>query len=55
MLSNYEVLQHITATKERYIAAHLSSSAAAAMKAENLETVMREAGVLPLGLYIYNG
>ncbi|TGZ78442.1 hypothetical protein EX30DRAFT_322428 [Ascodesmis nigricans] len=42
MLSNYEVLQHIIATKERYAAAHLASSAAAAMKAENLETVMRE-------------
>lgn len=36
MLSNTEVLAHLTATKQRYTASH------APMKCENLETVLKE-------------
>ncbi|KAL7272496.1 hypothetical protein RUND412_004683 [Rhizina undulata] len=41
-LSNHEVLEHITAMKKRYTAAHEATGAAATMKSENLETVMKE-------------
>ncbi|KAI5778162.1 RNA polymerase II [Geopyxis carbonaria] len=41
-LSNFEVLAHINETKARYAAEHLRTSSGAAMKAENLETVLKE-------------
>lgn len=42
MLSNHEVLTHITAMKARYTDQHLRHGGTHAMKAENLETVMKE-------------
>ncbi|KAI5849799.1 RNA polymerase Rpb4-domain-containing protein [Tricharina praecox] len=42
MLSNHEVLVHITAMKARYTEIHHRVGGAHAMKAENLETVMKE-------------
>jgi len=42
MLSNHEVLVHITAMKARYTELHLRVGGAHTMKAENLETVMKE-------------
>jgi hypothetical protein len=42
MLSNHEVLTHITAMKARYTALHQRVGGAHAMKSENLETVMKE-------------
>ena len=47
MLSNHEVLAHITAMKERYTEQHQRLGGAHAMKAENLETVMKEVGAPP--------
>jgi hypothetical protein len=52
MLSNHEVLMHITAMKARYTELHDQrvggGGGAKAMKAENLETVMKEVSVRPL-------
>ncbi|KAA8910035.1 HRDC-like protein [Sphaerosporella brunnea] len=42
MLSNHEVLTHITAMKARYLEVHQRVGGVNAMKAENLETVMKE-------------
>jgi hypothetical protein len=42
MLSNHEVLTHITAMKARYTELHQLVGGAKAMKAENLETIMKE-------------
>ncbi|KAF8537345.1 RNA polymerase II [Trichophaea hybrida] len=42
MLSNHEVLAHITAMKARYTELHHRVGGAHAMKAENLETVLKE-------------
>lgn len=47
MLSNHEVLQHITNMKARYTQEALQVGTARAMKAENLETIMKEACLLP--------
>ncbi|RPA94167.1 hypothetical protein L873DRAFT_1776636 [Choiromyces venosus 120613-1] len=41
-LSDYEVLKHLTETKNRYIAFGQSQGTAHAMKSSNLETIMKE-------------
>lgn len=48
MLSNHEVLVHITAMKARYTEMHHRVGGAHAMKAENLETVMKEVCIDPV-------
>lgn len=47
-LCDHEVLQHITAMKARYTHVHETQGAVHAMKAGNLETVMKEVLQLPL-------
>ena len=47
MLSNHEVLAHITAMKARYTHQKRGGSQAM-MKAENLETVLKEVCLPPL-------